>query len=200
MDPPADAIVLEPVAVARPLLDQRLVRDLDLTFVDGQQARRDECVDDALRAVDSEEIVERHATTDERSVLSACEPQHDAARDLLVGGGELLEGLLGEARNRAAHATHRPVGVVPQRTAVACGPELEQCGLEQRQRAGCTGRVGDERIDEPALHLEPRPAAGTSIARANSSRSSERTNTWLWLSRSASRDGRRSARRSPRGP
>ncbi len=49
------------------------MRDLDLTFVDGQQARRDQCVDDALGAVDSCEIVDRHATTDQRSVVAACE-------------------------------------------------------------------------------------------------------------------------------
>ena len=104
MDSAADAVVLEPAAVARPLLDQRLVRDLDLSFVDGQQPSRDERVDDALRTVDAKDIVQRHATADECAVLAARQPKHDPARDLLVVVGELLVGVLGEAGDRAAYA------------------------------------------------------------------------------------------------
>src|ERR1035437_9737240 len=58
---PPDPVFLEPRAVARPLAQQRLMRDLYFFVADGQQASVGQCREHALGAVDSLELGERHA-------------------------------------------------------------------------------------------------------------------------------------------
>ena len=98
-------------------------------------------------------------------------------------GVELAVRLLGEPRDRAAHAARVLVGGVSQAPPVALLPELEQRGRQQRQRAGLALDVGHERVGELGLDAEAHARAGRSTASRSSSRRIGVTSTWLAASR-----------------
>ena len=74
VQPPTDPILLEPRAVARPFLQQRLVRDFNLTVAGGQQPGVRQRPQHRFGAIDSLELRKRQAATDERALLAVREP------------------------------------------------------------------------------------------------------------------------------
>ena len=104
MQAAALGVLLEPAAQARPLAQQRLVRDLDLALADRDQpvgGEHGEHVGDAARP-----RARRAARAGARRVALALarEPQQDPRALACCGGVEPLVGALGQPRDRAVHA------------------------------------------------------------------------------------------------
>ena len=142
-------VLLEPAAKARPLAQQRLVRDLHLVLADRDQALARQHVQDGSGVA---ELPDRHPRAD---AAVAREPQHDPPCLLALAGVEPLIRGFGEPRDRAADAAAPLVGGQVQALAVALLPELEQGRGQQRQRAGLPLDVGDQRVGQLRLDHEP---------------------------------------------
>src|SRR5947209_4643768 len=107
-----ESILLEPAAIPRPLTQQRLMRELDLTIADGQQASIGQLRQNRTRTLDALKLVQRHPPAGERPALAACEPQHHTPRDLPLALAESGVGVFGQAGNRAPHTTARSVAAI----------------------------------------------------------------------------------------
>ena len=150
-----DPVFLEPRAVPRPLAQQRLVRELDLPIADGQKASIRQLRKNGSRAGDALELAEGHPAARQRSILAAGEPQHHRPRDPPLTLAELVVGVLGQPRDRAAYATDGLVAGVAQHPAVASPPYFQQRGREQRQPPGLPDHIGHQRVNQSRLPLEP---------------------------------------------
>ena len=104
------------------------------------------------------------------------------ARDVLLRGRQSRVDVVGEVCDRAVHPTRRLVPLERERRAVPAVPRLEQCGLEQRQRARFGSDVVEDPLDQPVLEHEagavepaPRwPAAARRVASGRPARSPAR--------------------------
>ena len=183
-------VLLDPLAQARPLAQQRLVGDLDRALADGDEAavgERGEHGGHVLVALQVE-LGERRAAAHRRVALAlADEAQHDRADERLVLLGNACVGALGQPRDGAVDTAGLAVGGEGERVLVPLLPELEQGGGEQRQRARLALHVVDERIGRaPARPAAPLRPAGSSTARRSSEACIGPTSTWLAPSSSAS--------------
>ncbi len=115
----------------------------------------------------------------------AGQPQEHAARDRLLAGRKLGEGLLGEPGDGAADASGARVVGMAQPAAAAVLPELEQRRGEHGQGAGLALDVGDERVGQRRLDVQSR-ALGRAARRRAGARSARigPTSTWFAASRS----------------
>ena len=86
------------------------------------------------------------------------QPQQDPPGQPPARGVEPLVGLLGQPRDRPAHAPGLLVVGQAQRAAVAALPQLQQRRRDQRQRTGLALDVGDQRVDQLALDQQAGPA------------------------------------------
>ena len=157
MQAPALGVLGDPVAQARPLAQQRLVRDLDAVLGERDETAVGERAEHApdLLAV-GVELVDRHGAAHGAAVgLLAGQPQQDRARDLALAVVQAGVRPLGEAGDRTAHAARALVGRQPQMTVVAALPQLEQRRGQQRKRAGLGFDIGEQPVDELGLHAQP---------------------------------------------
>ena len=157
MQAPALGVLGDPVAQARPLAQQRLVRDLDAVLRERDETavgERAEHAPDVLAV--GVELAHRHGAAHGAAVgLLAGQPEQDRARDLALAVAQAAVRPLGEAGDRAAHAARALVGRQPQMTAVAALPQLEQRRGQQRKRAGLRFDIGEQPVDELGLHAQP---------------------------------------------
>ena len=129
MEAPPVGVLLEPVAQARPLAQERLVRDLGGPLADRHEAAVRQPVEDAIGL----ELLERHAAPYADTVLVvAGETQEDAAGDMLLLGVEALVCALRQSRHRAPHSAGALIRCETQPVAVASLPQLQQRGRQQR--------------------------------------------------------------------
>ena len=162
VEPPPLGVLLEPRPQARPLAQQRLVRDLERPLIrghepavrEGGQRGRSGLVAAGL------ELVERHATTHERGLLlpGVGQAQQDAPRGGALRLGQPRVGGLGQAADRAAHTAGALVRRAAHHAAVALAPLLEQGGGQQRQAAGLVEHIDDQGVRERRLDPQPDPA------------------------------------------
>ena len=110
MDPQVLAVGIDPVAQARPLAQQRLVRELHAARADCEQAGIGEQVDhDGNVATTVLDLLAREpAPLDPALDLHLGQPQEHGPGDGLLRVVEPAEAVLGKARDRAAH----PAGVL----------------------------------------------------------------------------------------
>src|SRR5262249_57482048 len=76
------------------------------------------------------------------------EPEEHPSRDFLLVHAERPEGGLGVTADRAAHPSSPDVGGERQRVVLTFAPQIEQRRREQRQSAGLTGNLVDQRIGQ----------------------------------------------------
>src|SRR5262249_6361949 len=128
MKVPALAVLVEPVAEAWPLAQQRLVRDLECPLAHDQQTGLGEDADDTRRGLVSFEVelVQRDSAPYDGSGVIQSEPQHDAACHLPLCPVQLAVGALGEARDRGAHPAGGAVRLMAEKSPFVESPELEQ--------------------------------------------------------------------------
>ena len=161
--PASFGVLLDPLAQARPLAQQRLVGDLDGALADGDEAavgQRREHVGHVLVALQVE-LGERGAAAHRRVALAlADQAQHEGAHERLALVGDAGVGALGQPRDGAVNAAGLAVGGQGERVVLPLLPELEQRGGQQRQRARLALDVVDERVGQLRLHPQPHPAGG----------------------------------------
>ena len=106
------------------------------------------------------ELVERRAPPDVVGPDTGLgQAQEDPACDVLLRGRQSRVHVVGEVRDRAVHATRRLVPLEREGRAVPAVPRLEQCGLEQRQRARFGSDVVEDPLDQPVLEHEARASS-----------------------------------------
>ncbi len=127
------------------------MRDLGEPVADGDEPRVGERLEHGVVA----KLRERDAAPHGRVRALVGEPEQEAPRRLALAVVEPRVRLLGEPRDRAVDAARRAVGLVPEHPAATEPPQLEQRRREKRQRAGLPLDLGDERVDERRLDLEP---------------------------------------------
>ena len=189
MDAQALAVLLDPAAQPRPLAQQRLVRDLDacpaLTV-----SRRWSVNSSTTRATSSLRSVSSSASGDAPALDRAAgalggEPHEDAARrSACCGGVEPAERVLGEPRDRAAHAaacarTPRGAGAARRAAATArAAPSTAAAARRARPR-----RRPRARRRARARPAGRRAAPGARRPGAARRAASSVTSTWLAASR-----------------
>src|SRR5262245_2190835 len=121
MKAPALAVLVEPVAEAWPLAQQRLVRDPERPLADDHQTGLGEDADDTRRGLVSFEVelVQRNSAPYHGSGIIRSEPQHDAARHLPLCSAQLAVGALCEARDRRTHAAGGAVRRIAEKSPLA---------------------------------------------------------------------------------
>ena len=154
MDAQPLASFVDPRLEARPLSDQRLVRDLDRTLVDGDEARSRQRPHDGRDAV-ATELVQCRTTTRVHRLARFDEPEEDRAGQLLVRRVEFIQHAVCRRRDRAAHASGRVVAVEGEPATVPSFPRRMQRVREEWKGTGFTFHLGDEHVDEPDLDAQP---------------------------------------------
>ena len=157
LHPAALRVLLEPAAQARPLTQQRLVRDLDRSCAHREQPSVGEHPQhglDVLIALAFELGQRDPPANGPAAGALAGEAQQQRPRDALLPRVELAERLFRQPGNGAAHASRAFVGRVAQAPPVAPLPELEQRGGQQRQRSGFVLDVRDQGVRELGLEVQ----------------------------------------------
>ena len=177
MDAQALAVLLDPAAQPRPLAQQRLVRDLDAARV--TVSRRRSVSSSTTRATSSPRSVSSSASGTRRRSTAPPGPSAASRTRMLRAIGLLRRvepavRVLGEPRDRAAHAAGALVRRVAQAPPVALLPQLEERGREQRERARLALDVLHERVGELGLDAQADALRRRSIAWRSSSRRIER--------------------------
>ncbi len=150
------ALFLEPVAHARPLPQQRLVRHLDGAVVGRQEASLDESVEHLLDLRPAlRQFGGRQAPPNCIVRVAGSQAQHQGSGDPPAVVAQTGVGRLGEPSDGTPHAAGSLVVGEPQSRSVAAAPEVEQGCREERQTAGLPGDVPHERRDEGRLDREP---------------------------------------------
>ena len=158
------AVLLDPLAQARPLAQQRFVGDLDGAFADGDEAALGEGGEHAARllvALDVE-LGERGAAAHDRLAFSlAGQAQQDASGDRPLLLGEPAVGVLGEPRDGAVDAARSLVGGERERV-VRPASARARAGRWRAAAAppGSSLDVGDERVRELGLDLQAGAGGG----------------------------------------
>jgi hypothetical protein len=142
---------LEPVAQPRPVAKERLVRDLGEPVADGDEPRVGERLEHSLVAQLPERDSAPHGCV--RALVG--KPEQEPSRRVALVVVEPRVRLLGEPCDCTFDTTRRAVGLVPEHAAASEPPQLEQRCREQRQGAGLPLDLGNERVDERRLDLEP---------------------------------------------
>ena len=159
VQPPPHAILLEPPPVARPLAQQRLVRELDRPGADGHQPGVGQRGQHRLGVGDAMDLHQRHAAPLGGALTEVGEPQQDLPGHGALALGQPHIGGLGDPRHPAAHPSRRAVRLDAKHAPVPGLPQLEQGGRQQRQGPGFIPDLGDEHVDQAVLDLEPRPGS-----------------------------------------
>ena len=110
---PALAVLLDPLAQARPLAQQRLVGYLDAALRDGDEAAVGQCGEDALDlpVAFQVELGQRRTAAHRRVALAlADQAQHDRAHERLVPVRDAGVGAFGQAGDGAVHAAGLAIG------------------------------------------------------------------------------------------
>jgi hypothetical protein len=156
MQAPALGVLGQPRAQPRPLAQQRLVRDFDGAVGDRQQPAVGQVLDH-LGALVPELGQRDPAAHDGAALVLVGEPDQERACGRLKPGIEADEGLLGEPGDGPVDAAAARVGGEAEAAPVALAPELQQRGGQQRQGARLALDVGQQRLDQLALHDQPDP-------------------------------------------
>ena len=161
--PASFGVLFDPLAQARPLAQQRLVGDLDVSFRHGDEAavgQRRQHVGHPSVALQVE-LGEGSAAAHRRVALAlADETQHEGAHELLVLIRDAGVGALGQPRDGTVDAAGLAVGSKGERVVLPLLPELEQGGGQQRQRARLALHVVDQRVRQLRLDAQSHPACG----------------------------------------
>ena len=154
MDPQPLASFVDPRLEARPFSDQRLVRYLDRTLVEDDEARGRQRPHNGRDAVPTE-LVECRTTTRVDRLARFDEPEEHRARQLLVRRVELIEHAVCRRRDRPAYTSGRVIAVQGESATVPSFPRRMQRVGEERKGARFAFDLGDEHIDEPDFDAQP---------------------------------------------
>ena len=156
-------VLLDPLAQAWPLAQQRLVGDLDRALADGDETavgQRREHVGHPAVALEVE-LGERGAAAHRRVALAlADQAQHEGADERLALVRDPVVRAFGEPRNGAVDTAGLAVGSQRERVVLPLLPELEQGGGQERQRARLALDVVDERVGQLRLDPQAHPGGG----------------------------------------
>jgi hypothetical protein len=164
--------LVDPVAEPSPNADQCLVREFDRRLprrrvtVEGQEPMAAERLDHAIdrAAIDLERVELRTGDTAARVLCSLArfdQTQEQLATGLLLGLIERREELLGSPHERPRDPPDHSVGAVGHRPPVPAFEQLGQGELEQGQRIGLLGNLGQHLGHEGRLERHADPLGGS---------------------------------------
>ena len=168
MDAQPLASFVDPSLEARPLSDQRLVRDLDGTLVDDDQARGRQRPDDRRGAI-ATEFVECGTTTCVHRLAWFDEPEEHRAGQLLVGRVEFIQHAVCCRRDRAAYPSGLVVALEGEPATVPSFPGRMQRVCEQWKGTGFPSTSATSTSTSPTSTRNPAVRAGSVTARRSSS-------------------------------
>src|SRR5439155_23367348 len=149
-------VLLDPPPESRPLLEQRLVHELDRALTRYDETTLNQDVEHSRRALVGEiKIRSRHPPARQRLAHSSTDKaeKDPTGRALLFHGERPVRGL-GVALDDAANPTDPPVRVERQPRALPLSPQVEECGRKKGKRSRLARHVVDELIDQLLLDLE----------------------------------------------
>jgi hypothetical protein len=154
VQPAPDPVLVEPAAIARPLAEQRLVRQLHRSGPDGHQARVGQRLQHRPGAVDPVDLFQWCQPALRGPVPDVREPEQQATGDAPLSLRQPHIRGLGDPRDRPAHAARG--AIVPEREHPpgARLPQLEQRRRQQRQRPGLVRDLVGQLVDQRPLYLE----------------------------------------------